>query len=303
MTMITLRQMQYAAALAETGHFGRAAERCHVTQPGLSQQIRQLEDMCGAALFDRLGKSVRLTPLGREFVERTRPILQQTQALESFLAGHGGRPTRPLRFGLIPTVAPYLLPDIFPALQTGLPDIHFSIVENRTEALISGLDDGTLDLALIASEPREGWPRMTSRPLFPDDFVLATGTDQPAGTPVRLHAIDKDRMLLLDEGHCFRDQTIAVCGLDAEASRRTFAATSLSTIVEFVAAGQGITLLPQIAVRKEAAGGRIAIHRLASPGAMRLLSLVWRQGSPFADLFADVAETISRARPAIIQPA
>ncbi|MDB5542555.1 MAG: LysR family transcriptional regulator [Devosia sp.] len=299
--MITLRQIQYAVALAKTGHFGRAAERCHVTQPGLSQQIRQLEELCGAPLFDRLGKSVRLTPLGREFIERARPILEQAEALESFLAGHDGRPTRPLRFGLIPTVAPYLLPDIYPALQAEWPDIGFTVVETRTEALIEALDDGTLDLALIASEPREGWPRMACAPLFADDFVLATGTDEPAGAPVRLHAIDRDRMLLLDEGHCFRDQIIAVCGLGPEVSRRTFAATSLSTIVEFVAAGQGITLLPEIALRKEAIGNRIAIHRLASPGAMRLLTLAWRDGSPFADLFREVADIIRRARPAPAQ--
>jgi len=301
--MITLRQMQYAATLAETGHFGRAAERCHVTQPGLSQQIRQLEALCGGPLFDRLGKTVRLTPLGREFVERSRPILDQADALESFLAGAHGHPSRPLRFGVIPTVAPYLLPHIFPALQREHPTLSFTISESRTDALIKALAEGGLDLALIASEPRSGGPKLASAPLFDDEFVLATGLDEEPRDPVPLTGIDGGRMLLLDEGHCFRDQAIAVCDIDQEAAARTFAATSLSTIVEFVANGQGITLLPEIALRKEATGDRIRIHRLQSPGARRQLSLVWREATPFGEVFSEVAETIRRARPAVDQPA
>ena len=297
--MITLRQMQYAVALAETGHFGRAAERSHVTQPGLSQQIRQLEELCGGALFDRLGKSVRLTPLGREFVERVRPILEQTEALLSFVSGQRGTPARPLRLGVIPTVAPYLLPHVFPALQRELPELSFTVSESRTDALLDGLADGSLDLALIASEPRTGGPRLTAVPLFADEFVLATGAGDQAEDPMPLAEIDSDRVLLLDEGHCFRDQAIAACALDPDAARRTFAATSLSTIVEFVANGQGITLLPEIALKKEATGNRIRIHRLQSPGARRQLTLVWREATPFGTVFEQVAETIRRARPGV----
>ncbi|ODS83015.1 MULTISPECIES: LysR substrate-binding domain-containing protein [unclassified Devosia] len=297
--MITLRQMQYAVALAETGHFGRAAERSHVTQPGLSQQIRQLEELCGGALFDRLGKSVRLTPLGREFVERARPILEQTEALLSFVSGQRGTPARPLRLGVIPTVAPYLLPHVFPALQRELPELSFTVSESRTDALLDGLADGSLDLALIASEPRTGGPRLTAASLFADEFVLATGAGDQAEDPMPLAEIDSDRVLLLDEGHCFRDQAIAACALDPDAARRTFAATSLSTIVEFVANGQGITLLPEIALKKEATGNRIRIHRLQSPGARRQLTLVWREATPFGTVFEQVAETIRRARPKV----
>lgn len=292
--------MQYAAALADTGHFGRAAERCHVTQPGLSQQIRQLEALCGAPLFDRLGKSVRLTPLGREFVERARPILEQSEGLLSFVAGQRGNPARPLRLGVIPTVAPYLLPHVFPALQRDLPGLSFTVSENRTDQLLDSLADGGLDLALIASDPKPGGPRLTAAPLFADEFVLATGAGDETHNPVSLGEIDGDQMLLLDEGHCFRDQAIAACALDPDA-RRTFAATSLSTIVEFVANGQGITLLPEIALKKEATGDRIRIHRLESPGARRLLSLVWREATPFGAVFEQVAETIRRARPAVDQ--
>jgi LysR family hydrogen peroxide-inducible transcriptional activator len=292
---ITLKQMQYAVALADTSHFGRAADKCFITQPALSQQIRQLEEVCGAPLFDRLGKSVRLTPLGRDFVERSRPILEQAQELAGFVAQQRGQPPRPLRFGMIPTVAPYLLPKIFPALQAGFPELHFTVIESRTDALLENLADNSLDLALIATTPKPGGPKLTIAPLFADNFVLATSAAEQTPEPVTLAAIDRSRMLLLDEGHCFRGQAIAACDLDADAISHSFAATSLSTIVEFVANGQGITLLPEIALHKEASGDRIKIHRLVPPGASRTLSLVWRQATPFARLFEDVAAIVRRA--------
>jgi LysR family hydrogen peroxide-inducible transcriptional activator len=284
--------MRYALALAETGHFGRAAERSFVSQPALSQQIRQLEAAAGQPLFDR--PAATLTPFGREFVERVRRIVEDTDALGAFAAGQAGRPSKPLRFGLIPTVAPYLLPEIFPALTAGLPDVSFAVSENRTGALLEALAAGALDLALIATEPEPGGPALTVAPLFADDFVLATAAGDAGDEPVALAAIDASRMLLLDEGHCFRDQALAACGLSADRAK-TFAATSLSTIVEFVANGQGITLLPTIALKKETAGDRIHIHRLASPGAGRLLSLVWREATPFAELFEEIAAVIRGA--------
>lgn len=293
----TLRQLHYAVALADAGHFGRAAEAAHVTQPALSQQIRQLEALCKATLFDRLGKSVRPTPFGAAFLERARKVLSEAEALAAFVEQQSGQPSRAVRFGLIPTVAPYLLPDIFPALRRDFPEMGFSVSENRTDALLGGLADGTLDLALIATSPPAGGPRLTVEPLFDDDFVLATGTADGTTGPVELDSIDSKRLLLLDEGHCFRDQAIAACALGTDVAARTFAATSLSTIVEFVANGQGVTLLPEIALRKEATG-RIQVHRLASPGAGRLLRLCWREGSPYAALFAEIAGAIRRSRPA-----
>ena len=292
---LTLKQMRYALVLAETGHFGRAAERCRVTQPALSQQIQLIEEFCGAALFDRQGRTVRPTPLGAEFVERARNVLEASDDLVSFAQGHAGQPSGPIRFGLIPTVAPYLLPDIFPALQAQLPDLIFRASESRTETLLKALAEGQLDLALIASEPPPGGPRLTIAPLFPDPFVLASARNEAPEGPVPLASLPAERILLLDEGHCLRDQAIAACSLEADPSARTFAATSLSTIVEFVANGQGITLLPEIALRKEAIDPRIAIRPLASPGAGRLLSLVWREATPFAATFEKIAAIIRQA--------
>lgn len=293
---ITLKQMRYAAAVARTGHFGRAAESCAVSQPALSQQILALEGLCGTPLFDRLKNGVRLTPFGREFLDLAQAAIRSAEALEGLVQGRTGRPDRPLRFGLIPTVAPYLLPEIFPALTRALPELAFTVSENRTEALISSLVDGSLDLALIGTDAPEHGPRLVSRPLFDDPFVLATSCDELTAQPVSLANLAPERILLLDEGHCFRDQTIAACRLNGDPSSRTFAATSLSTIVEFVANGQGVTLLPQIALRKEATDPRIAIHDLVSPGAGRVLSLVWREATPFGKTFEKMVEVIQATR-------
>jgi LysR family hydrogen peroxide-inducible transcriptional activator len=292
---ISLKQMRYAVAVAENGHFGRAAEQCHISQPALSQQIQLLEGLCGAPLFDRLKRAVRLTPFGREFVARARPVIEAAEALAAFAEGRSGTPDRPIRFGLIPTVAPYLLPEIFPALREKLPALDFAISENKTDALLSGLEDGGLDIALIATEPPPGGVRLRTMPLFEDSFVLATSAGERAREPVRLSTLAPERILLLDEGHCFRDQAIAACRLDTEPGGRTFAATSLSTIVEFVANGQGVTLLPGIAVRKEA-DERIAVHPLAAPVPGRTLSLVWREGTPFAATFEAIADVIRATR-------
>jgi LysR family hydrogen peroxide-inducible transcriptional activator len=301
---VSLRQIRYAVAVARAGHFGRAARASAVSQPALSQQILALEALCGAPLFDRLKTGVRPTPFGQRFVELAQAAIESADALEAFALGHGGRPDRPLRFGLIPTVAPYLLPEIFPALTASLGELAFTVSENRTDALIAGLADGSLDLALIGTEPPAGGPRLISRWLFDDPFVLATSSAEPPGAPVSLASLAPERILLLDEGHCFRDQTIAACRLEGDPTARTFAATSLSTIVEFVANGQGVTLLPGIALRKEANDPRIAIHPIASPGAGRVLSLVWRQATPFGATYERIAEVIRQVRgPAPARPA
>ena len=293
---ISLKQMHYALAVARTGHFGRAAEACAISQPALSQQIMTLESLCGTLLFDRLRSGVRLTPFGREFVGLANEVVKRAQALDTFVLGQSGQPHRPIRFGLIPTVAPYLLPEIFPALTRDLPDIEFTVSENRTDALIAGLIEGSIDVALIGTAPPDDGPKLVCRPLFEDAFVLATSSKEDSPNPVSLTNLAPERILLLDEGHCFRDQTIAACRLDSDPSARTFAATSLSTIVEFVANGQGVTLLPQIALRKEATDPRIAIHQLMSPGAGRLLSLVWREATPFKATFEAMAGVIVGSR-------
>lgn len=287
MHTISLRQLHYAQAIAEEGHFGRAAQRCHVTQPALSQQVKLLEERCHTPLFDRLGKTVTLTPFGREFLAHAARVLNAATDLETFADMSSGHPVRPLRFGLIPTVAPYLLPDVLPALTEHLDHIAFSISEGKTERLLSALSDGDLDVALIATDIDR--PNLTSATLFADPFVLATQRGTALPNPVSLANLPRDKFLLLEEGHCLRDQMVDACALKPEMQGRTFAATSLTTILELVANGYGVTLLPAISLKREEHNSRIQVHTLGAPGAARLLRLVWRANSPYEKLYAEIA--------------
>jgi LysR family hydrogen peroxide-inducible transcriptional activator len=195
---LTLKQMRYAVAVAEERHFGRAALACNISQPALSQQIALIEAECGTPLFDRLNRAVLPTPFGLEFIERARKVLESADALAAFASGHKGELHRPIRFGLIPTVAPYLLPEIFPALTAVLPDLAFAVSENRTEALLAGLTEGSLDIALIGTAAPADGVKFASAPLFDDAFVLATSRDEPTANPVSLSALRPERILLLD---------------------------------------------------------------------------------------------------------
>lgn len=289
MLSITLRQLHYVQIIADEGHFGRAAARCHVTQPALSQQVKLLEERCGLPIFDRLGKAVRLTPFGRDFLGHAARVLSAAQDLESFADMTAGQPARPLRFGLIPTVAPYLLPHILPALTAANADTHFSISEGKTDRLLGALLEGEMDLALLGTLPPSA--SFESTPLFSDPFILAAPAGSGIGNPVDLATLPQNRFLLLEDGHCLREQMLDACALRTETRGRRFAATSLTTILELVAAGYGVTLLPAISLRREMNDARIEFLQLATP-ASRTLRLVWRTGSPYETLFRSVAETI-----------
>jgi len=289
---ITLKQMRYVIAVEKASHFGRAAALCHVTQPALSQQISQLETLCGATIFERSQKPVRPTPFGREFISRAKQIIANSKNLEDFALSHSGLPFSPIRFGLIPTIAPYLLPEIFPPLLKKFPDPGFKIMEGQTEKLQNMLSAGDLDIALIATEPPKNGVALSAIKLFEDPFVLATSHDAKFKTPVRLSNLPREQLLLLDEGHCFRDQMIEFCDLEKEQKTNSFSATSLSTIMAFVANSQGLTLLPKLSISREANDPRIKIFQLDPPVASRTVSLVFRSNSPFKSLFEDIAEQI-----------
>lgn len=285
----TLKQLNYALAVARTGHFGQAAAQCHVTQPALSQQIKLLEEACGTPIFERRRKSARPTAFGIEFLAHARQVVAATEQLETYVqrAGHGG--VQPIRLGLIPTIAPYLLPIAFPALRDAHPEVEFAISEGKTETLLSELDTGEIDLAVIATAPEGFADRIESVVLFADPFVLAVSAKAEQMEPAALAALPQKRLLLLEEGHCLRDQAVDACRLEAEAARLAFAATSLTTIMEMVALDHGVTLLPAIALAREAADPRIRILSLAAPGAGRLIRLAWRRSSPFAGTYRQIA--------------
>lgn len=290
---LSMKHLRYFDALARIGHFGRAAESCSISQPALSVQIRELEDLIGAPLVERGGRQIRLTGLGEEFAGRTRAILRAVDELEDLgRAAHGPLAGR-LRLGVIPTVAPYLLPDVIKALTRLYPGLDPRPREAITQRLIEDLAEARLDVAIVALPISE--PALEEIPLFEEEFVLVRPLED-AGKPIpaseRLHEM---RLLLLEEGHCFRDQALSVCNITAAATRDLMEGSSLSTLVQMVGAGIGVTLIPQMAVYTEIRSSAVCVSRLAEPRPTRTIGMVWRKTNPLAAQFAQVAEIVRQA--------
>jgi|SRR5262245_2072085 len=278
--MITLRQLKYLEALAEHRHFGKAAEACAVTQPALSMQIRELEKFLGVELVERRPGETVLTDIGIEVMRRGGRVLSETRDLVDF-ARHYGRPlTGRLRLGVIPTIAPYLLPCILPALQHRCPELRVELRESQTKVLLDELTRGALDLVMLALPVAEG--ELEAMPLFDDPFLLAVpaGDPHPKSAPVNVDDIDHERLILLEEGHCLRDQALAYCGNGGHGGAMGLGATSLTTVMQMVANGYGVTLVPQVAVDVEVRDERIKLLRLVPPQPGRTIGLAWRQTSP-----------------------
>lgn len=293
MNGLTMKHLRYFESLARIGHFGRAAESCAISQPALSVQIRELEDLVGVPLVERGGRRIRLTGLGEEFAERTRAILRSVDELEDLgRAAHGPIAGR-LRLGVIPTVAPYLLPDIIKALATLYPGIDPRPREAITQRLIEDLTEAKLDAAIVALPISE--PALKEIALFDEEFVLVRPLED-AGKPVpssdRLHEM---RLLLLEEGHCFRDQALSVCNIGASSVRDLMEGSSLSTLVQMVGAGIGVTLIPQMAVDTETRSASVCISSLAEPRPTRTIGMVWRKSNPLSAQFTTIAEIVRDA--------
>jgi len=291
--MVTLRQLRYLEALAETLHFGQAAEACAITQPALSMQIKELEDELQVSLIERRKSGIELTEQGEEIVRRGRTILASVRDLLDYAKHRERVLSGSLKLGAIPSIAPYLLPSALPELQRRFPDLTLHLRETITETLIRELISGELDLILIAL-PIVG-PEIETFHLFDDKFVLAaraTKGKRATATDMLAH----ERLLLLEEGHCLRDQALSFCRLVTPESRESFGATSLATIVQMVAHGYGITLLPEMAVASEVhKRSDIRLVRFAAPEPKREIGLAWRKTSPrkadfqaFATLLKDV---------------
>ncbi len=302
--MVTLRQLRYLVALAEHRHFGKAAEACSVTQPALSMQIRELEKFLGIELVERRPGDVVLTDIGVEVARRGGRMLAETRDLVEFARHHGRPLTGRLRLGVIPTIAPYLLPRILPALQRRCPDLQVELRETQTKVLLDELSNGALDVVMLALPLAE--PEFEAMPLFDDPFLLAVPADDPRPEDALVSAdhIDQERLILLEEGHCLRDQALAYCGNAMHRGVMGLGATSLATVMQMVANGYGVTLVPQVAVDVEVRNERIKLLRLAPPQPGRTIGLAWRQTSPrkadFIALGQLVTETLGMdpARPA-----
>jgi len=289
---VTLRQLQYVVAVADTRSFRRAAELCAVSQPSLSAQIAQLEDAAGARLFERDRRRVLLTPAGEGLVAQARRVLAEADEWMDAAARMGDPLNGRLRVGLIPTISPYLLPEIAPALRRSFPRLQLAWVEDKTAALMAGIAAGKLDAAVVALEADLG--DVEHAVIGHDPFVLATPRRHPLGTaakPARLEDLGEAEVLLLDDGHCFREQVLTLCS-NSSVREREFRATSLSTLTQMVAAGVGVTLLPLIAVAAENRRGELEIRPLAPPAPGRTIGLAWRRKSPISAALQRLAEVM-----------
>ena len=293
MTHLTLKQLRYFDALARHGHFGRAADACAISQPALSMQIKELEESLGTMLFERSARQVQLTNFGEEFVQRVRDILRSVDELGDLARAAQDRLVGRLRIGVIPTIAPYLLPTIIRNLtqiHTGL-DLH--VRETLTEKLLRELTEGRLDAAIVALPVSE--PSLTEVALFEEDFVLVrSGEDE--GKPVPdSKSLCEMKLLLLEEGHCFRDQALSFCNIQSALPRESLDGSSLSTLVQMVSAGMGVTLIPEMAVAVETRSAPVSIARFKRPQPSRTIGMIWRKTSPLAKQLLEISDVVRQS--------
>jgi LysR family hydrogen peroxide-inducible transcriptional activator len=293
----TLRQLQYVVAVADERSFRRAAQRCAVSQPSLSAQLAQVEEAVGMRLFERDRRHVLVTPAGVELVARARRLLVEADDLVLAARRAADPLAGMLRIGVIPTVSPYLVPRLAPALRAAHPRLAVRWVEDKTRVLVRALDAGELDAALLALEAPLG--DVDHETVCIDPFVLATRMDDPLGrskSPARPEELREANVLLLDDGHCLRDQALAVCAR-AGVRELAFRATSLPTLVAMVAGGAGVTLLPRLAVEAETRHAELRVRPFAAPAPSRTLALAWRRRSPLAPALRTLAGTMREACP------
>jgi LysR family hydrogen peroxide-inducible transcriptional activator len=290
MNETTLRQLRYFDALAGHGHFGHAAATCGITQPALSMQIKELEEALGALLVERGARQVRLTKFGEEAILRARDILRSVDELGDFARASRDRLAGRLRIGMIPTVAPYLLPTVIANLSRTHPELDIHVREALTSKLIQELVEGRLDTAIVALPVSE--PSLTEVGLFTENFLLVRpGEDE--GTPVpSSETLCEMRLLLLEEGHCFRDQALSFCNMQSSLPRQTLDASSLSTLVQMVGAGMGVTLIPEMAAAVETRSATVSVARFKDPQPSRTIGMIWRKTSPLAGQLLQLSQVV-----------
>jgi LysR family hydrogen peroxide-inducible transcriptional activator len=295
MIVLTLKQLRYFEALSRLRHFGHAADECAVTQPALSMKIQELEGQLGVPLVERRRGGVKLTHAGAEIASRARAILAAVRDLSDYAHNAAGRLTGELVLGAIPSIAPYLLPAALPLLRERHPALELTLRETQTATLVGELLAGQLD-AILLSLPL-AHPELTTLPLFTDRFLLATARDAHFAETMQLtpERLADENLLLLEDGHCLRDQALAFCGAQTTAAmRERFGATSLATLVQLVANGYGVTLLPEMAAPIEVgADQRITLRRFADPEPSRSIGLAWRRTSPRAADFLALGEILT----------
>lgn len=293
MANFTLKQLRYFEALARHGHFGRAADACSISQPAISVQIKDLEESLGMPLFERGARSVRLTSFGEEFAPRVREILRSTEELEDMARSARGALIGRLRLGVIPTIAPYLLPNIISHLGRTHEGLELHIRETMTHKLIQELSDGLIDAAIVALPVSE--PSLEEVPLFDENFVLIRSLADADEPVPDAEGLKKMRLLLLEEGHCFRDQALSFCNIRTALPREGLDGSSLSTLVQLVGSGIGVTLIPDMAVAVETRSAPVSVAQFAAPQPSRTVGMIWRKKSPLAEQLMQISDVVAVA--------
>lgn len=291
--------MRYFDALATTLHFGRAAALVHVSQPALSAQIMEMEANLGVTLVERTRNNTLLTRKGEDVLKHVRLILEELDRLEQTARSHGGMFEGQLRIGIIPTVAPYLVPRLIPYLRQHYPAVEIELKEAVTGKLVTDLTEGRLE-AVIAALPIDA-DGIHAKPLFIDRFFMAVAENnrQVLHSPLTETQVDLDRLLLLEEGHCLRDQALAVCSTAGKRSLVNFGATSMSTLLQMVSHDMGMTLIPEMAIPTETARNALRIVPFADPQPSREIGLIWRKSNPRPRDMEALADAIIASTPGI----
>ena len=288
--MLTLRQLRYLEALGRTLHFGKAARECAVTQPALSQQIQGLEAHLGLVLVERGRNAVRLTPEGEAVAAHARSILSEIRELESLSSAKKGLAGR-VRIGMIPTIAPYLLPELLPRFTEHFPQALLDIRETQTAQLLDEIGDGRLDL-IVAALPLEA-PALEVHPLFEDRFLLATSSENPPPANGDLASfIAGQNLLLLEEGHCLREQVLRHCELAGIHHGHVYGTSNLSTLLQMVAGGLGVTLVPRLSLWQKTPLAGLRLSAFGEPEPYRRVALAWRRASPLGRHFHEIGKMI-----------
>jgi LysR family hydrogen peroxide-inducible transcriptional activator len=298
---MNLRDLRYFIALADLRHFGRAAEACHVSQPTLSTQLKKLEDELGVQLIERAPRQVMLTPVGRDILERARRILAEVEQMRETARRTTDPEAGSVRLGLFPTLGPYLLPHVVPNIRRRFPRLELLLVEEKTETVLQMLREGRLDAGVLALPLHEEWLEIEA--LFEEPFLLALPNGHPLARQreLQLAELSQQHLLLLEDGHCLRDQALEVCQLAGASEKEGFRATSLETLRQMVAAGVGLTLLPVLAVKPPVpASENIRLLPFRQPAPIRKLALVWRRSSAMGNFLRKLAQVLRDLPPGLL---
>ena len=300
---MNIRALQYFIALAELRHFRKAAERCHVSQPTLSTQIRKLEEQLGNDLIERNSRQVLLTSFGEKVLERARLIVDETRAIRQLARDADDPYSGTLSLGVFPTLAPYLLPHVIPNIRKKFPALSIRLFEEKTEQVMTMLMDGTLDAILLA--PPIDDDQIHVEPLFNEPFVFVAPSDHPLSkkASIDIEDLKTQELLLLEDGHCLRDHALAVCQLSGAIECLDFQASSLETLRYMVAAGSGITLMPILATKPPVTAiENVVVRPFKSPAPERTIAMAWRKSSLREELLLAVASVFRAIEPGLLRP-